>query len=63
MRRRRDLESEWDMARDRVLTLDERVVEDEEHGRDVVRELRAAEEHLANVADVADLGVLETEPP
>ena len=40
-----------------------RYVEDEEDGCDVVRELGATEEHLPDIADVANLGVLETEAP
>ena len=38
-------------------TLNERVVEEEEQGPDVVRELGAAEQALADVDDVADLRV------
>ena len=44
-------------------TLDERVVEEEEQGPDVVRELGAAEQALANVDDVADLRVYEAVLP
>jgi hypothetical protein len=46
-----------------VKGLDECVVEDEEHGRDVVGELRATKEHLADIAYVTDFGVLEAESP
>ena len=44
-------------------TLDERVVEEEEQGPDVVRELGAAEQALADVDDIADLRVYQAVLP
>lgn len=46
-----------------MFTLNERIVQDEEHGGGIVRDLRAAKEVSANIADVANLGMLEAITP